>query len=366
MDFALPGIFAAGVLSFGTPCVLPLVPVYLAALVGGDLRLVGEVPRRTLVGRAILFSVGFGSVFALLGLGAGGLGAVLQDHRGLAQAVGALLIALFGLRFLGLVRIPLLDRTVRADGRRMESRLAWVNALVLGVVFAAGWSPCVGPVLGAVLTYTASQTADPATGALYLSVYAAGFAVPIILTAALAQHGVGLIRRAGRLLPIVERATGVVLLLGALGLAVDAARTPAPTAAGEALEAVVPQGSPAMVEFYAESCPVCERMAPVVEGLRSQCTGEGVTVRQIDVSTGPNRPLVSAHRLVGVPTFVFLDAAGAEVARLVGEQEGSALRQALAAARGAPCPGVGPLPAPPRGQHGAACGLEADAVCGAT
>ncbi len=99
--------------------------------------------------RAALFAVGFIAVFTLLGLTASSLGAVLVRHKHIVSGVGALLILIFGLKFLGVIRIPFLDRTVKADDTKMTSRFGSVNALVMGVVFAAGWTPCVGGVLTA-------------------------------------------------------------------------------------------------------------------------------------------------------------------------------------------------------------------------
>ena len=341
----LIGLFSAGSLSLLTPCVLPLIPLYLSALVGGDLRRLQAGGRRQLLVRAGLFSVGFILVFTLLGLTASSLGKLLGEHRAALTAFGAGLIFLFALRFLGLIRIPWLDRTLRADDRKLETRSGAANALIMGIVFAAGWSPCVGPVLGAVLTYTASVTADPSTGALYLAVYGLGFASPLLVMAAFAQAVMGWIQRLGKHLRLIERVLGVGLLVVAVSMAIDVA--PQLLAAqGDRSQQAHPtasqnsEASPTMLAFTSPACTICQRMEPILTDLISECDGKSVKVERIDLSDPGNRELSRSYRLVGVPTYVFQDSKGQEVARLVGEQSPTSLKRALSALRGEPCPGL--------------------------
>ena len=115
MTIGLLTVLGAGLLTFLTPCVLPVVPIYLAALVGGDLRDVGQASRGKVMSRAALFSLGFILVFVLMGVGASSIGAVLAERRATIQAAGAALVLLLALKFLGVIRIPWLDRTLRAD-----------------------------------------------------------------------------------------------------------------------------------------------------------------------------------------------------------------------------------------------------------
>jgi len=409
VSFDLLTIFGAGLLTFVTPCVLPLIPIYLAALVGADVRQLGSSSRGRLLSRAALFALGFVGVFTAMGVGASSIGGFFADHRSSLQLLGAALVLGFALKFLGVIQIPWLDQTARADDRKLQTRFGGINAAVMGVVFAAGWSPCVGPVLGSVLTYTASTTSSPALGGLYLGVYGLGFALPLLLIAAFAEAGLRALGRIKPHLPRIEKATGVLLLLVA-GLLVhdaatgwddatrpvvpnvgeaDAAQTlpastspeqtalltaadpvpTAPTAASTVEQATSPM--PLMVELYAEDCPICQRMKPLVEGLIRQCDQKKVRVRTVDVSKPENRHFVRDYRVVGVPTFLFLDDRGEEVARLVGAQTEETLTQALAALRGEECPGLGRLPAGP-GDHTATediamptQGDEAPAACGA-
>ena len=351
MDLAIPGIFAAGVATFFTPCVLPLIPIYLSALVGSDVRSVKGMARGGLLLRSVLFSIGFITVFSLLGLGAASIGSFLQDNKAAAQVVGAILILTFALKFLGLIRIPFFDRTLRADDRKLTTKVGAVNSLIMGVVFAAGWSPCVGPVLGSVLTYTASRSSEMLTGVIYLTAYGLGFAVPLFITALFAEAGVKFIRSASRFLPVFEKAVGVLLLFTAASLMFDLVMQTEEVTPDTSLAVVTDPGSPVvpdefplMVEFYSSGCTICERMAPVVEGLKYECSGNNVEIRQVDVSQANFKHFAKDYRIIGVPTFVFIEKSGMEIARLVGEQTEDNLRQAISALRGEPCPGVSYIP----------------------
>jgi len=352
MGLGLLSVFGAGLLTFVTPCVLPLIPIYLSALIGGNIYELGPQSRGQLMLRSLLFSAGFILVFTLMGLTASSIGSLLSEHKDLLQIAGALLILAFGLKFLGLIHIPFMDRIIRADDRRMQTRFGGINALVMGIVFAAGWSPCVGPVLGTVLTYTASTTSDPATGGLYLGVYGLGFALPLIATAAFAEAGVKFLRRVNPYLPKIERAIGIFLIAISASLLIEASLSDNSSGSGDPTTAAQQfivdesgQKQPAMLELYSADCTVCKRMAPIVDSLTSLCDGQSVLVRKADVSQSENRHLVKEFRLVGVPTFLFLDENGNEVARLVGEQSEASLKQALSALRGQPCPGLGKIPA---------------------
>ena len=349
MTTSLLTVLGAGLLTFVTSCVLPVVPIYLAALVGGDVKALSGVSRGRLLARAALFALGFIAVFTVMGMGASSIGGLLSRHRAGLQLAGALLVLVLALKFLGVIRIPLLDRVARADDSRVQTRFGALQAVLMGIVFAAGWSPCVGPVLGTVLTYTASTTSSAALGALYLGTYGLGFALPLLFVAAFAEGGLSLLRKIRPHLPRLERGTGVLLLIVGISLGNDAfaswrVEPPSPAAPAAAPEATLAASRlPAMVELYAAGCPVCQRMETLVQSLTDQCDEHGVRVQRIDVSQPENKGLVQQYRVVGVPTFLFLDERGGEVARLVGEQSEATLRQALSAVRGEPCPGLGLL-----------------------
>ncbi|MBW1807485.1 MAG: thiol:disulfide interchange protein DsbD [Deltaproteobacteria bacterium] len=345
MSIDVFGIFGAGLLTFATPCILPMIPIYLSALIGADIRKIDSAARGQLIFRALLFSAGFILVFTLLGLAVSSVGAFLIANKTVIQAIGALIILLFGLKFVGLINITWLDRLIRADDRKLQTRFGGINAFFMGIVFAAGWSPCAGPVLGSVLTYTASATSDPLTGAFYLSVYGFGFALPLLLVAAFAEAGSRLLKRMGPSLGKVERVIGILMIIVAGSLAADVISqqsVSAPDSVGTT-EKNVDAGvlaKPTMLVLTSSECSICRQMEPIVKGITSLCDGQGVIIKEYDLAQPANRPLITKYKLVATPTFVFLDAKRNEVARLVGQQTDNTLKQALSALRGVPCPGL--------------------------
>ncbi len=172
-----PVAFAAGVVSFASPCVLGLVPGYLSFVSGVSFDELGT-KTRNIVRPILAFILGFSLVFTLMGASAGLLGSPLQQHRyGLNQIGGALLI-LMGIGFLALPKLGLLQGEHRIHVTRRPSTL--VGSTLVGSAFAAGWTPCIGPFLGAILTYAA--TGSPAIGASLLLVYSLGIGVPFLLS----------------------------------------------------------------------------------------------------------------------------------------------------------------------------------------
>lgn len=205
----------AGVISFISPCVLPIVPPYLAFMSGVSLQEMdtkASARRRALLA-ALFFVLGLSTVFLLLGLGASALGRALLAWRDVMNMAAGLLIMLFGLHFLGIFRIGFLDREARLDmGDQGGSAF---GAYLLGLAFAFGWTPCLGPVLGAILGLAASS-ASLAKGAILLLCYAVGLGLPFLLVAAFFPRLDGTMRWLKRNLERVERISG--LLLWTIGL----------------------------------------------------------------------------------------------------------------------------------------------------
>jgi cytochrome c-type biogenesis protein len=208
----LPIAFVAGLLSFLSPCVLPLVPSYLA-YVGGSVGGSGGAGdgRRLLVLRNSLFFVlGFSLVFVALGASASALGSLLLDYRYTLITVAGVLIVFFGLMMLGLFKLPIFYREFRFRFR--GDAATPLGATLLGTAFGVGWTPCIGPVLGAILTL-AGATGTLSQGVTLLAVYALGLAVPFLL-AALAVGSFGrFYERFRHYLPWVERAAGSLLVV---------------------------------------------------------------------------------------------------------------------------------------------------------
>jgi cytochrome c-type biogenesis protein len=201
--------FAAGVLSFLSPCVLPLVPSYIGFLTGMTLPEIGTRRRAALL-HALLFVLGFSLVFILLGATATALGRALGYYQVWLQRAGGVLIILFGLLCLGVLSArPLLSE----HRMQLEQKpLGYLGSAVVGMAFAAGWTPCIGPVLGGILGLAATST-DVTRGMLLLAVYSAGLALPFLLAAIAVESFLGWFQRFRRLLPWVMRLSGVLLIL---------------------------------------------------------------------------------------------------------------------------------------------------------
>ena len=216
----LPAMFVAllaGFISFISPCVLPIVPPYLAYMSGMTVSEIQGDDRqaRARVGLAALFFVlGLSTVFVLLGFTASWLGSFfLQNQLLLARASGVVVI-IFGLHFLNVFRIPFLDREARMETG--ETGGSAFGAYILGLAFAFGWTPCIGPQLGAILSLAASES-SVARGTLLLAVYAAGLGIPFLLAALFLSRAMGLMNRIKRHMSLIEKVMG--LLLVAVGLA---------------------------------------------------------------------------------------------------------------------------------------------------
>jgi cytochrome c-type biogenesis protein len=200
--------FAAGLLSFLSPCVLPLVPSYIGFLTGMTLPEVTGRRRSALV-HAILFVAGFSLIFILLGASATALGRALNQYQVWIQRVGGVLIIGFGLVCLGVVRADFLMRERRVQ---MEDRpVGFLGSMLVGMAFAAGWTPCIGPVLGAILGLAATSS-DLARGTLLLVAYSAGLAVPFLLAALALESFLRWFQRFRRYLPWVMRVSGALLV----------------------------------------------------------------------------------------------------------------------------------------------------------
>jgi cytochrome c-type biogenesis protein len=198
--------FGAGVVSFLSPCVFPLVPGYLSYIAGTTLREAQAegAARWRVTAHALFFVLGFAVIFALLGAAASAVGATLSAHRPLVERAAGLLLVVFGLFLTGLVPVPFLQRERRAHPAASEPAL--LRSALVGAAFGAGWSPCIGPVLGSILALAATGT-TLAQGVIFLLVYALGLGVPFLL--------MGLaIDRAGPVVRRVNRYTGPIAIAG--------------------------------------------------------------------------------------------------------------------------------------------------------
>lgn len=205
--------FLAGLASFLSPCVFPLVPAYISYL-GGRSTLEERdrgVNRWSVFSHGLAFVLGFSLVFILLGITTSALGSVLQGTREWIAKIGGIVVVIFGVHMTGLWRIPFLQYDLRKQ-TKPDRDGGYGASLLMGVFFSAGWSPCVGPVLGAILTLSISG-GSVLTGAALLTAYSAGLAIPFLI-AALGMGWVSeVLQRYGKVMHYVEVGMGVVLIV---------------------------------------------------------------------------------------------------------------------------------------------------------
>ena len=212
---------AAGVLSFLSPCVLPIVPPYLAYMGGismGEMTGQGAARRRVIL-PALFFVLGLSTIFLLLGFTASAFGAFVLNNQVLLARISGVVVIVFGLHFLSIFRIPLLDREMRMDAGEQSGGA--LGAYVLGLAFAFGWTPCIGPQLGAILSL-AAQEGSMERGTLLLGVYALGLGLPFLLAAVFIERSMTLMARLKRHMKLIERLMGGLLILVGLALVTGA------------------------------------------------------------------------------------------------------------------------------------------------
>lgn len=206
----------AGIASFVSPCVLPIVPPYLAYMSGismGEMQ-EGKASRKAIL-PALMFVLGLSTVFLFLGFTASAFGAFFLQNQVLFGRISGVVIIVLGLHFLSVFRIPLLDREARLDAGDQGGSV--FGAYVLGLAFAFGWTPCIGPQLGAILSI-AAQEGSVARGTSLLAVYALGLGLPFLLSAIFITRAVGVMNRLKRHMGLIEKLMGAILLLVGLAL----------------------------------------------------------------------------------------------------------------------------------------------------
>lgn len=211
----------AGVLSFLSPCVLPIVPPYLAYMGGISMgEMTGDThARRRVLLPALFFVMGLSTVFLLLGFTASAFGAFFLQNQVLFSKISGVIVIVFGLHFLGIFRISILDREARLQtGDHGGSAF---GAYVLGLAFAFGWTPCIGPQLGAILSL-AAQEGSVQRGTVLLGVYALGLGLPFLFAALFIERSMGLMARLKKHMKVIERAMGILLLIVGLALVTGA------------------------------------------------------------------------------------------------------------------------------------------------
>ncbi len=226
IDVSYATALGAGALSFLSPCVLPLVPPYLCYMAGvsvedfratpsagGAAATAVTVPRMPLVIAALAFVLGFSTVFVLLGAGASAVGLLLRQWQAELAIAAGILIIVMGLNFLGVVRIPFLSREARFQADVKPASV--VAAYLMGLAFAFGWTPCIGPVLGPILTLAGARQ-SAGEGAALLAVYSAGLGIPFLMAALFSGSFMRFLSRFRVHLGRVEKIMGAMLVIAGI------------------------------------------------------------------------------------------------------------------------------------------------------
>lgn len=222
LEISLVGAAFAGLLSFFTPCILPMVPFYLSYMGGlsmSELRGDGEIApgaQRRLMVSAVMFALGVTTVFMALGMGATALGQLFGQFLEPLSYVAAAILVVFGLHFLGVIKVPLLYREARMESSAEASTV--MGAYLMGLAFGFGWTPCVGPALASILMI-ASGMGDIWRGALLLFVYGVGMTAPFVVAALFARPFLAWVQRHRRAFAWVEKGMGAMLIVFAVLIA---------------------------------------------------------------------------------------------------------------------------------------------------
>lgn len=209
-----PAAFTAGLLSFLSPCVLPLIPAYFTFITGFSLEELTESRdseiRKKVFLSTILFVSGFSLVFILMGASASYLGGLIYNYRELIRIIGGVFIIILGVHLTGIIRIRGLDFEKRIN---MEKKpLHFLGTFIVGMAFGAGWSPCIGPLLGSIIIIAGSQE-TVWQGIILLGIYSAGLAIPFIIMSVFINFLLIFIKKASRVLQYINTAAGILLII---------------------------------------------------------------------------------------------------------------------------------------------------------
>jgi cytochrome c-type biogenesis protein len=211
---SFPTAFVAGLLSFFSPCVLPLIPAYFTFITGFSIEELTEEYnseiRKKVFLSTLLFVLGFSLVFILMGASASYLGGLMYTYKKLIRIIGGILIIILGVHLTGLIRIPGLDFEKRITLEKKP--LHFLGTLIIGMAFGAGWSPCIGPLLGSILIIAGSQE-TVWQGVILLGIYSTGLAIPFIIISIFINFLLIFIKKASKVLKYVNVVAGVVLIV---------------------------------------------------------------------------------------------------------------------------------------------------------
>jgi cytochrome c-type biogenesis protein len=216
LDISYPVAFWAGFLSFFAPCVVPLFPIYLAYISGDSVDKISNIGsskfKKNVIISSLLYILGFSLMFILLGTSIAGAGIILRRHAGIVRTIGGIIIILFGIQISGSVKLPLLNKGGMTGVPQWTKNLGILRPLIIGIIFASTWVPCVGPILGSILALTL-MSHTVLKGALLLFTYSLGISIPFLLAAVMISSSQKYLKSIADKLILVSKISGFLMIL---------------------------------------------------------------------------------------------------------------------------------------------------------
>ncbi|MCF6461979.1 cytochrome c biogenesis CcdA family protein [Clostridium sp. Cult1] len=209
-NVSLPIAFGAGFLSFFSPCILPLIPVYIMYMAGVNLESELEERRLIALTRTIGFIIGFTIIFMIMGTSASFLGKIFIRNKEIFSKISGALIVIFGLNMMGIIKFKFLDMEKKMKAPKKVSN--WFSSILMGMAFAAGWTPCFGPVLASILIY-AGGAATVSKGVYLLFIYSVGMAIPFLLTALFINVFSKFLEKAEKVMIYIPKIGGLIMVI---------------------------------------------------------------------------------------------------------------------------------------------------------
>lgn len=328
-------IYFAGLLSFFSPCILPIVPLYFYAMMEEE-----NYSRKKLFIRGVIFCLGFMLIFILMGIGAGGLSSSIREHRSLIDLIAGTVILILALDFIGIINIPFLQRSYSPNYSRLKTSMPLLNSFLLGLLFALTWSPCIGAVLGGILTYVSAVSETALKGGYYLFIYGLGISTPLLAASIFFERLKGFSSRNQLFINSVKKILGLVLIFFAITLFSQVLKLADIENKKEiqyASTILMPDKLPVFLMITESGCESCERAAIIVDELKRSCGDKIIDFREVNVKN-PNYAYVAIELGVpGAPSFIVLSREGEELIRLYGEKTVNELNDVIKKVTGKIC-----------------------------
>jgi cytochrome c-type biogenesis protein len=257
-----------------------------------------------------------------MGGGAGTLGSFIQTNRAAVNIVAGIIIILLGLKFLNVIQIPFLDRSYSIKTERFRTRFELLNAFIIGLLFAVTWSPCIGAILGGILTYISASGRGAIDGAIKLFLYGVGISTPLVISVFFYGKLQNFYRNSPYFFDMVKKLLGFILLIFAFSLLhhVVTISNNSQKQLGAVDKIMLPEKLPLFVSFNSATCDDCKEMEPVIEKLKAACGGKIIDFRTVDLDNSQYEYLAYQEGIFGSPTYVLIDTSGKEKQRLFGIQ----------------------------------------------